>query len=190
LWVCCGLSGMAQSSRCCGGAAIPIKDSGAFGVAVSGLGGRGAPVGGQKFTAFFPCWSRFYFRPALHTSVTSTHLPSSHRNTHTTAYDMVAWSFLSYSCTSCALAFSQLVIVLNGTACTTGIWPAKVTISSAPLIVSILLLRDFFYGFEHHRIGGTHQAACAVLAWRKVTTWRRSVPPCLLGRRSARHCTD
>jgi hypothetical protein len=69
----------------------------------------------------------------------------SHRSTHTTAYDMVAWSFLSYSCTSCALAFSQLVIVLNGTACTTSIWPANVTISSAPLIVSILLLRDFFY---------------------------------------------
>ena len=70
--------------------------------------------------------------------------PSPHRSTHTTAYDMVAWSFLSYSCTSCALAFSQLVIVLNGTACTTGIWPANVTISSAPLIASILLLRDFF----------------------------------------------
>ena len=104
-----------------------------------------SPSRRQKFTAFFPCWSRFYFRSALHTSVTSTHLPSSHRNTHTTAYDMVAWSFLSYSCISCALAFSQLVIVLNGTACTTGIWPANVTISSAPLIVSILLLRDFFY---------------------------------------------
>jgi hypothetical protein len=57
---------------------------------------------------------------------------------------MVAWSFLSYSCASCAWAFSQLIIVLNGTACTTGIWPVNVTISSAPLIVSILLLRDFF----------------------------------------------
>jgi hypothetical protein len=190
LWVCCGLSGMAQSSRCCGGAAMPIKDSGAFSVAVSGLGGRGAPVGAKSSPRFFRA-GRVSILDQLCTPVLHhPHLPSSHRNTHTTAYDMVAWSFLSYSCTSCALAFSQLVIVLNGTACTTGIWPAKVTISSAPLIVSILLLRDFFYGFEHHRIVGTHQAACAVLAWRKVTTWRRSVPPCLLGRRSARHCTD
>jgi hypothetical protein len=73
------------------------------------------------------------------------HGPSSHRSTHTTAYDMVAWSILSYSCISCVLAFSQLAIVLNGTACTTGSWPANVTISSAPLIASILLLRDFFY---------------------------------------------
>jgi hypothetical protein len=37
-----------------------------------------------------------------------------------------------------------LAIVLNGTVCTTGNWPANVTISTAPLIASILLLRDFF----------------------------------------------
>jgi hypothetical protein len=37
-----------------------------------------------------------------------------------------------------------LAIVLNGTVCTTGSWPANVTISTAPLIASILLLRDFF----------------------------------------------
>jgi hypothetical protein len=43
------------------GAAIPIKDSGAFGVALSGLGGRGAPVGGQKFTAFFSVLVAFLF---------------------------------------------------------------------------------------------------------------------------------
>jgi hypothetical protein len=37
-----------------------------------------------------------------------------------------------------------LAIVLNGTVCTTGSWPANVTISTAPLIASILVLRDFF----------------------------------------------
>src|SRR3984957_5199746 len=92
------------------------------------------------------------------------HGPSSHRSTHTTAYDMVAWSILSYSCISCVLAFSQLAIVLKGTVCTTGSWPANVTISTAPLIASILLLRDFFRpGFRPRPRQNSRRAVCICL---------------------------
>ena len=91
---------------------------------------------------------------------------------------MVSWSFLSYSCTSCALAFSQLVIVLNGIA--TGIWPVNVKISSAPLIVSNLFLRDFFYVDKFLVLFAPYQSPSAC-EWCKPNFL--SPPPSLLSRR-------